>query len=242
MRLAHKQSAIKANNKSKEMVIMTTLTITNKLDLIIDLFAESSTKINFVKSYRAMTPDERLEVDNEFMNQLIKHKVKISTSELEEFINEYPNSYIISTLSDYVTNNHFVRLSDIDIAVNEINKHVGQKVTILKFNDFGFPIVIHTTVTSAENKKYAQYNESLWIIHKPKRKRTNYRNFITGREQIALYDGWIDIDDKASHTISSDKNVTVSQSKYGCFDEKFIADAIVTTNQKPFASLNIKEV
>lgn len=218
---------------------MTTLTITNKLDLIIDLFAEASTKINFVKSYRDMSPEERLEVDNEFMNQLIKHKVKINSSELEAFISEYPNSYIIPTLSDYATNNHFARLSDIDITVNEINEHVGQKVTILKFNDFGFPIVIHTTIASAENKKYAQYHESLWIIHKPKRKRTNYRNIITGREQIVLYDGWIDIDNKAGHIVSSDKDVTVTQSKYGCFDEKFITDSMVTANKKPFASLNI---
>lgn len=221
---------------------MTTLTFTNKFDLIIDLFAEASTKINFVKYYRDMTPEERVQVDNEFMNQLIKYKVKINASELEAFISEYPNSYIIPTLSNYTTNNHFALLSDIDITVNAINERVGQKVTILKFNDFGFPIVIHTTIASAENKKYAQYNESLWIIHKPKRKRSNYINIIIGREQIAIYDGWIDIISKASHVISSDKNLTVTQSKYASFDPSFITDATATTNQKPFAALNIKEV
>ncbi|MGE7840736.1 hypothetical protein ACQKNX_08085 [Lysinibacillus sp. NPDC093712] len=220
---------------------MTTLTITNKFDLIIDLFAEASTSVNFVKSYRDMSPEERVQVDNEFMNQLIKHKVKINASELEAFISEYPNSYIIPILSDYTTNNHFARLSEIDITANTINERKGQKVTILKFNDFGFPIVIHTTITSAENKPYAQYSESLNIIHKPKRKRTNYRNIIIGSEQISIYDGWIDIDNKASHTISTDKDVTVTQSMYGCFDPSFITDATATTNKEPFASLNIKE-
>lgn len=221
---------------------MTMLTITNKFDFIIDLFAEVSTKVNFIKSYRDMSPDERLKVDNDFMMELIKNKVKINTSELEQFKNEYPNSFIVPTLSDYTTNNHYARLSDIDITVNAINERTGQKVTILKFNDFGFPIVIHTTITSVENKPYAQYRESLTIIHKPKRKRNNYKNIITGREQIALYDGWIDIDNKASHTISESNGVTVTQSNYGCFDPKFISDTTATTNKKPFASLNIKEI
>lgn len=112
-------------------------------------------------------------------------------------------------------------------------------MTILKFSEFGFPITIHTTITSAEDKSYAQYKESLQIIHKPKRKLTNYRNIITGREQIAIYDGWLNIDDKASQVIESSNNVTVSRSKYGCFDNRFITDSMLTTNQKPFASLNI---
>lgn len=126
---------------------MTTLTMSReiytKFDLIIELFVSAASKISFSKTYMDMVLDERISVDNQFMKLLIKDKIKINKDELELFKSEYPDSFIIPTLSNYTDSNSDAHLSEIDIATNAINERAGQKVTILKFSEFGFPITIH---------------------------------------------------------------------------------------------------
>lgn len=105
---------------------MTTLTMSKdiytKFDLIVELFVCAVSDISFSKGYKDMEPNERKSVDSQFMKLLIKDKLKINKDELELFKSEYPDSFIIPTLSDYTKNNVNDCLSGIDIALNAINE------------------------------------------------------------------------------------------------------------------------
>lgn len=69
----------------------------------------------------------------------------------------------------------------------------GQKVTIVKFSDFGGLISPKITVDSVEYGKYAQYDEAVKLTYKPEKKRNLYYNWYHSGSPVLVFNGWIDI-------------------------------------------------
>lgn len=213
---------------------MTTFTnvLEEKFDLVMDIFTTVVTKVDMFGDYKRLTDEERKQVSTMFHDWLKKDGIQFTYEEIQAFNNEYPTSFITPLLKSYgyTRSNSNSKYSK---AVEALNALQGEKITILKFSDYGFPIVIHTTLKEASNVKYAQYNESLYIIHKPKRKRNFFSNRIMGSESITVYKGWINIDNKAGYTVERSPDVTVTKSKYGSFDKQFLEDSKQSTNETP---------
>jgi hypothetical protein len=126
--------------------------------------------------------------------------------------------------------------SPITEAADTLNQQ--EKVTIIKFSEFGFPVIRNTVINKAEVKPYAQYNESLQLVHRPKRKRTSYRMTILPYEDVIIYKGWLDLDlEKLTYNIEEGKDVTVKQSKYCSFDNKFLNDVMKNIKAEPIVKI-----
>lgn len=211
---------------------MTTLnfndvTIDTQVKILSDLFVSACSEVNYIKRYFEITDREKESVKIEFFNLLNIRNTRLTSDIIKQAENEFPESQMISLLRQY----GYYRISKetlIAKATETLNKYQGKKVTVVKFSDFGFPIVWNTLLHSVDNKPYAQYNESLQIIHKPKRKRTYLRHTILPKESIVVFEGWHDIDmEKLTYnTVSENSNMTVKQSKYTSFDNDYLTDII----------------
>jgi hypothetical protein len=207
-----------------------------KVEWLSDMLGESCSMVNWLKTYQQMTDSEKQQVKTVFYDFLNRENVRLTSDVIEEVEKKYPHSPLASLLRQYGYYPAF-KPSKITEAAEMLKSCEGEKVTIVKFNDFGFPVVFETVLKGIANKPYAQYNEALWITHKPKRKRNLYRNIILPNENILVYRGWLNIDiNKSAYTISNEKGMVVQQSKYGCFDDQYLHDVIEQYGE-PFVKL-----
>ena len=113
----------------------------------------------------------------------------------------------------------------------------GQKVTIFKCNDFGFPYTLQTKIEKVEYKDYAQYKSIPCIQHRPKRKRTSYVIKFTDNEKTLIFDGWVDINVDMWATSNTNSNGVTTRRSLQCFDNGYFDIAM-----KQAAQLNIKPI
>lgn len=113
----------------------------------------------------------------------------------------------------------------------------GEKYTILMFNDFGFPVTLHTVIYKAYVGSYAQYNNMLYIEHKPKRKRTVYKMPILPYQEVYIWEGWLDIDNDSFWKTKQNGDMTVKISRMS-FDKEFLRQQVNKTKIRPFAILD----
>jgi hypothetical protein len=93
---------------------------------------------------------------------------------------------------------------------------VGDKITIVKNNDFGYPVAIHLKIEIAFTEDYAQYKDTLVIQGKQPRKRKASAYRFRPHESYVIYKDFIEINDHKK-VISENNGVTVTN--YGmCFD------------------------
>ncbi|MGM1044857.1 MAG: hypothetical protein ACQEXX_01785 [Bacillota bacterium] len=205
-----------------------------KVDYLSDMLGECIFAVRAI-AYHNMTQGEQLQVKQDFHQALKDEEIALTDEIIKAVEEEFTGSPLPSFLRQYGYS--VTQSSEFTEAVEQLTN--GRKVTMYKFSDFGFPVVINTVIDSVEVKPYAQYKESLKINHKPKRKRSLYYNQILPNETLVVFDGWIvlDIDKLTSETIKDDRFVTVKQSKYGSFDKEYITDVIELVGQKPIVSL-----
>ena len=111
------------------------------------------------------------------------------------------------------------------------------KYTILKFNDFGFPVVVHTTIEQAYISNYAQYDHVLIIHHKPKRKRAIYKQWLLPDNIHIIWEGWLDISIDDFWRTEQNNGVTVRISRMS-FDRSYIIKKLEQIDVKPLAILD----
>lgn len=99
----------------------------------------------------------------------------------------------------------------------------GDKITLVKQSDFGFPIAIKLKVDKAFYKDYAQYRDCVQIQGKPPRKRKLRAYLVRPNEDFRIYEGFVDVLD-TSEVISEDSEVTV-RCLGTCFDENSLKKA-----------------
>lgn len=207
-----------------------------QLDWLSDMLGEACFAVADCTGYQSMTNEQKEQVKENFYTYLKNENVEITNEVIDAAEREFSTSplpYLIRFYK-YYTKGEFSQ------ATEQLQE--GRKVTIVKFSEFGFPVVINTVIDSVTVEPYAQYRESLKIIHKPKRKRSLYGLRVLPKESMLVYDGWLDIDlDSFSNNIlRQNEFVTVKQSKYRSFDKQFMKDALATIKDELIVRINIK--
>ncbi len=101
----------------------------------------------------------------------------------------------------------------------------GKRYTIFYLGDFGFPVAAKFTYQDMELTTYAQYSDAVKLMCKPYRKSRVYYHYFYDRSFI-ICKGWIDVDkSNYTDTLKDTGTVKMTQSKYGCFDARYIEDA-----------------
>lgn len=114
----------------------------------------------------------------------------------------------------------------------------GDKITLVKFNEFGFPYVLKTIVKSVEFRTYGQYPEVLQIIHKPLRKRSDYKLIIKPFEQVIIWKGWHEVDAEMYRSSDSTNGVT-TRTSLSCFSNEYMEIALNSIKVKPILANRI---
>lgn len=98
------------------------------------------------------------------------------------------------------------------------NLEAGQRITIVKYSDFGMMSVSKVTFHSYEIGQYAQYNNSVKMTFKPHRKKGLYYKWFYG--DVIIYNGWHDLPDTVLFDISYKEHCITQKSKWASFDRK----------------------
>lgn len=98
------------------------------------------------------------------------------------------------------------------------NLEAGQRITIVKFSDFGMMSVSKVTFHSYEIGQYAQYDNSVKMTFKPHRKKGLYYKWFYG--DVIIYNGWYDLPDTVLFDISYKEHCITQKSKWVSFDKK----------------------
>lgn len=205
-----------------------------QLDMLSDLLANEI--FNFgISPYSELLPGQQLTVKQGFHESLKAENIQVTDVLIQAVEKEFPKSPMASFLRE--CGYSVTQSSEFTEVVEELTP--DRKVTLVKFSEFGFPVLINTVIKNVEVKPYAQYNESLRIIHKPKKKRSLFQNIILPKDELLVYDGWlnVDLDSITKVSLKEDDSVKITQSKYMSFDRNFIND-IVSTLGQPIAQLN----
>lgn len=214
------------------------MNLVQKVDWLSDMLGESCFQVAF-KSYQEMNESEQQRVKVIFFDYLNTNFINnyLTSDVVEECEKQFPTSPLGQLLRKYGYY-PIVEASPIKEAAETLNELNGEKVTIIKFSDFGFPIARNTTLNKTESLPYAQYNESLQIIHKPKKKRSYFRMTVLPNEEILIYKGWLNIDtEKLTYDIEQTENMTVQRSKYGCFDKNYLTDIMNSVKAAPIVKI-----
>ncbi|RNB59515.1 hypothetical protein EDM57_05075 [Brevibacillus gelatini] len=205
-----------------------------QVDELSDMLAGICIEVGNGITYGMMTSEQKAQAKEFFFKKMKECRI-IATDELIDAAEKENMLNLGSLLMQYkyYTNGEFRE------ALEQLTE--GRKVTIVKFSEFGFPVVINTVINSATVKPYAQYSESLHIVHKHKRKRNQYVNIILPKDKLLIYDGWIDIDvENLTYNLNKrDDLISVRQSKYGSFDNQFMRDAINCIKGNLIVKLNV---
>jgi hypothetical protein len=230
----------KIKDKKDDQNMYNTLTFSEmntfqKLEWLSDILGDACFSVDTC-IFQDMDSKQKDEVQKIFFSFLQNEKAEITTELIDKVKQNFPSSPLTSLLRIY----KYSIQSIFSNVVQELSQ--GRKVTIIKFSEFGFPIVFNTVINHVKVESWAQYKETLNIIHKPKRKRSLYSNRILPDNELIVYDGWlnIDVDALTSDTIKQNDHITVKQSRYGCFDDNYLTDVINSINQKPIVKLNVK--
>lgn len=203
------------------------------VEVIADMYTEELSNMSTC-NYNNFSYEELRKFERAFFNRLDTNVQVITRNLFNTIKEEYPTSPMINMLQDYgITSNNSHYLP----ALEQLTQ--GRKVTIVKISEFGFPYALNTTINNVHISSYAQYSESLSIIHTPKRKRNKHGLRILDHNEIIVYDGWLDIevDNITKTTIKEDDNVKVTSSKYMSFDKRNITDILQAVPQKPILEI-----
>lgn len=110
---------------------------------------------------------------------------------------------------------------------------VGEKYTMFGFGEFGFASSTQTVIEKMYINEYAQYDNALYIIHRPKRKRTSYRKIILPYQELTIFNGWVDINTDAAWKTEHKDGMTIRSSNYTSFDKRNISDSVDKLGIKP---------
>lgn len=202
-----------------------------QLDTVEDYFFTAVEMVRLV-AYQKLTESEQARVKVNFFELLKQNNVILTKETVDQAEQQYQDSVLPSLLRQY---GYYVPApaSKFDPAVEQLTN--GLKVTLIKLSEFGFPVLINTVIESAEIKPYAQHKDTLYIVHKPKRKKSLYSNRIMPYAEILVYDGWlvIDLDNITKTTLKENEHMKVTQGKYCSFDKNYMIDIKNAIQQQP---------
>lgn len=182
------------------------------VDYVTDIFATTLIDNGGTSTYDALDTATQKAIRLDFFDRLRQKNIQITNEFSLYFQNLEPDSCLNSILASYKQNSS---VADMHALKEQLNKLQDKKVTLIYSDDFGYPCVTHTRVLQASVEPYAQYSDSLYIAHLPKRKRTAYKVHFLPYQKLAIYEGWKPVGKEYT-------NIT----KYRAFDDRFLTDII----------------
>lgn len=205
-------------------------------DVVLDCFAEAVFSIDHC-IYEDMAEEQQEKVKQVFFEMLEQTEIEKDFDKkykfpmmIYDFKGMYPGNCVTDLLESFMYREDEKTFIE---AARQLESLKGERVTLLEYDDFGFPSVTQTVVKNVSVEPYAQYKYSLFLTHRVKRKRTDYKEVFTPVNTLIVYRGWHDIDPRATEVVSETPDLIVKQSRYGAFDTRFIKDAANSTNLKP---------
>ena len=102
----------------------------------------------------------------------------------------------------------------------------GGKYTMVCLSEFGFPTVRKFTFYDAYCSTYAQHYDVIKLSVKPFKKRST-ECWVLYEKSFMILEGWHDLPEDFGYELVSKANgVTVTKSKYSCFDAHYFSDMI----------------
>lgn len=212
-----------------------------KVDYLSELLANQIRK--FDDRYSNLSDADKGSVKLGFHSDLTAENIDVTNELIEAVREEFSSSPMVSMLVEYIEVNTTLEVAQKAHQEALSSLSAGSKVTIVRFSEFGFPQLVHTVVESVKVDKYAQYDDALYITHKPKRKRSNWTDVVLPYQDVTVFSGWIDfdIDSMSNVTVKSDRFVTVKQSKYTSFDPRFMEDIKSSLSIAPLLTINSRK-
>ena len=100
----------------------------------------------------------------------------------------------------------------------------GGRYTIFRLNEFGWPVAQKITFEGMELTTYAQHWDTVALAYRGARKQRSEKQFFF-HGSFAICEGWQDLPENfGQEVLKSTRSVTISKSKYGCFDSRYFED------------------
>lgn len=202
------------------------------VDELADLFTEAIENVG--KNYTTLNTGERTLVHAELKEMIDRYKISVTPDVIDQARTE---GYEI--LAMVLCNLGYSKVSRFTAAQDILSE--GRKVTIVKLSEFGFPNVMQVRIEEVKTEKYAQHDDTLKIVFIQKRKRTRFSVRLLPHEEILIYDGWLDINfNSLMYGKVEDKGAVIMKtSKYGCFDKRYLTDAVDLIGKNPIYSYGL---
>ena len=117
--------------------------------------------------------------------------------------------------------------------LEKIKSLAGQKVTILKFSEFGYPVQIHCTILDAYLKDYAQYKDILHVEFRPKNKRKDFYFQVQMHTGFIIWLDHVEVEKNMYVKYTKSENCEIGESLLS-FDPEYLRRALRSTEKKPF--------
>lgn len=114
---------------------------------------------------------------------------------------------------------------------------IGERYTVLVNNEMGFGVsAVQITLDSFGVGRYAQYDNCIDLIFKPKGKRNLHCIKFYGRKAFAIFAGWVNVNTDPFGPAEDLGVMTVKKMKYASCDDRFMTDAIASAGVTPIIS------
>ncbi|WP_099301872.1 hypothetical protein [Bacillus sp. Marseille-P3800] len=162
--------------------------------------------------YHKLDADAQTAIRIEFFYAMKERNIRINDGFLVQFQQEHKNSCLNKIFSSYKANTNVSVLHDLATQMNDL---INNKVTLVYFSEFGYPMFQHTTIKQCTVSQYAQFSDTLKIEHIPKRKRLSHNLTILPHEKIMVFEGWLSIDPEIANLY-----------RYKSFDASFFQNVL----------------
>lgn len=115
-----------------------------------------------------------------------------------------------------------------------LNLESGKRYTVIVENSMGFGVnAIQFTLHEAKIGRYTSYEECVELIFTPKKKRNLHSLKFARRTDVALFEGWVEVDTNPFGEPEDQGIMVVRKMKYSSCDSRFMDDAIASVKTAP---------
>lgn len=115
-----------------------------------------------------------------------------------------------------------------------LNLESGKRYTVIVKNSMGFGVnAIQFTLHEAKIGRYSSYEECIEIVFTPKKKRDLHSLKFARQTDVALFEGWVEVDTDPFSAPEDQGIMIVRSMKYSACDSRFMDDAIKSVKATP---------
>lgn len=115
-----------------------------------------------------------------------------------------------------------------------LNLKVGERYTIVVDSEIGLGVyAIQFKLDQIKVGRYAQYDNCVELIFKPKGKRNLRGLQFYGNKPFAVFPDWVNVNTDPFGPVDDSGPLSCRRSKYSSFDERYLTDAIRSSGVSP---------